>query len=77
MTMDADRFAAIVEAYGAAPARWPEAERAAAQAFARAHPAVCRPVLEEAAALDAWLALDARAEPAGEALHARAVAAAP
>src|SRR5262245_55245265 len=31
--MDLKRFAAIVEAYGAWPAHWPEAERAAAEAL--------------------------------------------
>ncbi|TPW02052.1 MAG: hypothetical protein FD124_3528, partial [Alphaproteobacteria bacterium] len=34
--MNRERMTAILEAYGAAPARWPEAERAAAQAWAAA-----------------------------------------
>ena len=32
--MKAERFQAIVEAYGADPARWPEAERDAALVYA-------------------------------------------
>jgi anti-sigma-K factor RskA len=33
--MDLKRFAAIVESYGARPERWPEADRAAAEALLR------------------------------------------
>jgi anti-sigma factor RsiW len=36
--MTEDRFAALLEAYGAEPRRWPEDERAATQAFARTDP---------------------------------------
>lgn len=36
--MGAARFAALIDAYGAEPRRWPEEERAAAQAFARSDP---------------------------------------
>jgi hypothetical protein len=53
--MTAERFIQIVEAYGADPARWPEAERAAAQAFADAHPQIAADALAAEAALDAML----------------------
>ncbi|MCB1647500.1 MAG: hypothetical protein KDI36_18705 [Pseudomonadales bacterium] len=36
--MDPDRFRTIVEAFGADPERWPEAERTAAQAFLASSP---------------------------------------
>lgn len=74
--MTLERFRRIVEAYGADPGRWPADERGAAQAFAAAHPALCRPVLDEAVVLDSWLAED-RVEPAGAPLAARLVASAP
>ena len=74
--MTFERFWQIVEAYGAAPARWPGDERAAAQAFAAENPGLCWPVLHEAGKLDAWLAED-RTELAGAALAARIVASAP
>lgn len=48
----AERFAALLEAYGAEPARWPEAERAAARRFEAAHPQTAEPLLAEARALD-------------------------
>lgn len=56
MTVDAmkpERFARLVEAYGADPARWPAAERAGALvAAAQPHNAA---LLAEAAMLDGWL----------------------
>lgn len=52
MSMDRSRFEAIVTAYGADPARWPPAERAAALAFAEAHPAFAAPVLARERSLD-------------------------
>jgi hypothetical protein len=52
--MDRSRFEAILEAYGARPERWPEAERAEAEAFARAHPELA-PAVAEAERLDALL----------------------
>jgi len=55
--MTQERFIEIIEAYGADPARWPEAERADALAHAEAHPEQADPVLAEAAALDALLEL--------------------
>lgn len=53
--LTAARFARILEAYGAEPRRWPEAERAAALAFLDARPELAKPMLEEARALDALL----------------------
>ena len=40
--MNAERFASLLDAYGAEPRRWPDAERDAAQAFARADPRASR-----------------------------------
>lgn len=54
--MKAERFQMIVEAYGADPARWPEAERDAALAYADQAGETARAVLAEARALDAGLA---------------------
>ncbi len=53
--MTAERFLALLEAWGADRRRWPEAERAAAEAFAAAHPGIANPVLAEAGDLDALL----------------------
>lgn len=53
--MTSERFLAIVSAYGADARRWPEAERAAARAFASAHPTLAGPALAEADAADALL----------------------
>jgi hypothetical protein len=52
--MTIERFKVLVEAYGANPARWPEAERALAEAFANATPEAQR-ILSEASALDRLL----------------------
>ena len=54
--MKADRFLIIVEAYGADPARWPEAEREAALAYVAEAGAAAEALLAEARALDAGLA---------------------
>ena len=54
--MKAERFQAIVEAYGADPARWPEAERDAALVYAEQAGEAAQAVLAEARALDAGLA---------------------
>ena len=51
--MDAARFEELVAAYGAEPRRWPEAERAAAEAFAQTDAG--QRVLAEARSLDAAL----------------------
>ena len=53
--MTAERFLALVAAYGADRRRWPGAERAAAEAFAAAHPETAGPALAEADDLDALL----------------------
>lgn len=53
--MTQERFFQILEAYGADPARWPEAEREQAQAWADAHPETAAEALGAEAALDAVL----------------------
>ncbi|MBX9460400.1 MAG: hypothetical protein KL785_04110 [Brevundimonas sp.] len=53
--MTAERFLALVAAYGADRRRWPEAERAAAEAFAAARVDVSGRALAEADAVDALL----------------------
>lgn len=53
--MTPERFRTIVDAYGADPRRWPEAERAAAEVWAEMHEAEANAVLAESASLDAWL----------------------
>lgn len=52
--MNLDRFAAIVDAYGGSPSRWPEAERAAAVALLKTSSDAQR-LAEEAEALDGLL----------------------
>lgn len=52
MTMT--RFGALIEAYGAAPARWPAEQRAEAQAYLAAHEEA-RTLLAEEARLDRLL----------------------
>ncbi|KWF71158.1 hypothetical protein [Burkholderia pseudomultivorans] len=74
--MTPERFRTIVAAYGADARRWPDGERAAAEAWARAHPADALAALDDAAELDAWLARDSVAPPA-PALVERIVATAP
>lgn len=53
--MKAERFNALIAAYGADARRWPEGERAAAQAYLAAEPETARAVLAEADSLDALL----------------------
>lgn len=53
--MTQERFLEILEAYGADPARWPEAEREAAQAYADAHPELVAQAIETERQLDALL----------------------
>ena len=60
--MDPERFEALIAAYGAAPARWPEEERAAAKAFARRDPHAAK-LLADADAIDALLFAHRVAEP--------------
>lgn len=74
-TMDARRLEALLDAYGADPARWPATERAAAQALLEADPAL-QVRLEAARRLDRALdRLPPAPAPAGE-LAARIRAAA-
>lgn len=54
-TMTLERFRELADAYGGDVARWPEAERRAARAFATTHE-TAPAILAEAAALDAALA---------------------
>jgi len=53
--MTAERFLALVAAYGADVRRWPEAERDEARAFAGASPEAAGAALAEADAVDALL----------------------
>lgn len=53
--MTPERFNALISAYGADARRWPESERAAAQAFMATEPEGARAVLVEADGLDALL----------------------
>ncbi|WP_168790722.1 hypothetical protein [Paraburkholderia aromaticivorans] len=74
--MTPERFQQIVEAYGAEPRRWPQQERAAAQAWAQSHRAEADALLTEAAGVDAWLAAD-KVEPPDAALVKRVLDSAP
>lgn len=76
MTMDEARFRALLNAYGADQKRWPEAERAAAAAFAAEQPDVAEHALNEAAALDRQLDAAPTQEPSA-ALMGRVLASAP
>lgn len=53
--MTAERFIALVSAYGSDARRWPEGERAAAQAYLAAQPEAARAALAEADSIDALL----------------------
>ncbi|EMN1925675.1 hypothetical protein RVV18_000018 [Burkholderia ambifaria] len=74
--MTPERFRTIVAAYGSDARRWPQDERAAAEAWAQAHPRDALAALDDAAELDAWLMQDTVAPPA-PALVERIVASAP
>ncbi|UEP25169.1 hypothetical protein LL999_21500 [Burkholderia ambifaria] len=74
--MTPERFRTIVAAYGSDARRWPQDERAAAEAWAQAHPRDALSALDDAAELDAWLMQDTVAPPA-PALVERIVASAP
>lgn len=73
--MTSDRFLALVAAWGADARRWPEGERAAAEAFAAAHPDIAHAALAEADAVDALLHLSQAARPS-MALRDRVIASA-
>lgn len=64
------RFARLLACYGADPARWPDAERAAAQTFLDNNVSA-RAMLSEAMALDHWLQSPASQPPAFAGLEAR------
>ena len=64
--MHLERFAELIDAYGAEPRRWPAAERSAALAFASAD-ATAAVLLRDAAALDALLDADVAAAATAEA----------
>ena len=64
------RFTQLLTAYGADPARWPDAERAAARAFLQDN-AEARVLLNEAVLLDQWLQSSAVHRPAFSGLEAR------
>ena len=68
--MDNDRFNAILEAYGADPARWPDAERERATAFLQADSGA-KAAFDHAAELDAMIAPAAIAPVASDMLTAR------
>ncbi|MDT3377307.1 hypothetical protein RNI52_08220 [Labrys neptuniae] len=70
--MDARRFAALADSHGSRLQHWPEAERAAAMAFASS--AEGQAILQAAAQLDAMLDRYAVPSPTAD-LHARVVAA--
>lgn len=73
--MTHERMAAILAAYGASPARWPLAERAAAEAWAAANTQAFAALAETEAPLDALLDLDGRGIASEDALAARILAA--
>ncbi len=72
--MTPERFRQIVDAYGAAPRRWPADERAAAEAFAR-HDADAQAMLAREAGFDRMLGAY-RIAPAGGALTGAVIASA-
>jgi len=67
--MTKKRFARIVAAYGADPARWPGEERAAGEAYARTREG--ERLLAGEAGLERALAALPEPQPAGEALYER------
>jgi hypothetical protein len=73
--MNIERFKTLVEAYGANPARWPEAERVSALLFAE-ESADARAALREAATFDRLLD-EAETQPATRALEDRILASLP
>ena len=70
--MDTNRFAELLDAYGADPRRWPANERAAALALAQAS-TEARRLLEQATATDALLAMPPSIAPSSD-LAARIMA---
>ena len=64
--MTQERFETLADAFGGDMARWPEAERAAAQAYAETYAARADTVLKAAQALDALLETAPEAGPSSE-----------
>ncbi|MEZ6022872.1 MAG: hypothetical protein R3C16_05545 [Hyphomonadaceae bacterium] len=75
--MNRERFEVLLEAYGADFARWPEAERAAGEAFAAAHVDAVSVLIAEARGLDAVLDTARIDLPEPDLLRRRIVAKAP
>jgi hypothetical protein len=73
--MTAERFLALVAAWGADMRRWPESERAAAEAFKASAPEIAGPALADADTLDAWLQESPSFQPSA-ALRERVIASA-
>jgi hypothetical protein len=73
--MDAERFQALLDAYGGRPERWPAAERASAEAYLAATPEAAA-LAVQARALDGWLDAWTPA-PASAALRERILEAVP
>lgn len=69
------RFIALTEAYGADRRRWPEVERAMADAYVAAYPEVARQAMADADTLDALLFTSRPLQPSA-ALRDRVIAAA-
>lgn len=61
--MSPERFATLIEAYGAEPSRWPAEERAAALGFIDQNPELAGPLLQTAAWLDDLFVLPETAPP--------------
>ena len=75
--MNEVRVAAILAAYGADPARWPDGERVAALAWTLAHREGLAEARADARAIDAALSRDQRGRADDAALRARVLAAIP
>ena len=73
--MTAERFQALIAAYGADARRWPEAERDAARTFIATHPDAAGVALAQADALDALLQASPMPQPS-MALRDRVIASA-
>lgn len=74
--MSPERFATLIEAYGAEPSRWPTGERAAALSFIDHNPELAEPLLRAAASLDDLLSVFPAAAPPSTVLRERIVASA-
>lgn len=75
-TMTDERVLELIDAFGAEPGGWPEADREAADAHIRANPHVFEAALEQARALDMMLAAEPIPEPSAQ-LAERILASAP